>query len=174
MQKELISLILWTASLSAQSFPPSGGSAAPSGTIAWFRVACPAGWSEYTAARGRYVVGVPAGGTVEAVVGNALSNQENRDVAQHTHDFIQLTHRHTVIIDWHTHTIPNAYPSQYVTSSGSGVQVQKADSTGYTTNTHGTTLQTTGSASPTITIQSAGSVPGTIAPYIQLYVCRKN
>ena len=111
---------------------------------------------------------------MEAVVGTALTNQENRDVAQHTHDFIPFTHRHNILLDNHTHTIPNAYPTNYAFSSGSGPSVQQSGSTGYTTNTYGTTTQTTGLASPVITMQSAGYVSGTIAPYIQLYACKKN
>lgn len=58
------------------------------GPIALFDVACPTGWTEYTAAQGRVIVGVPAGGTVGGTVGSALSDLATRTistVAAHVH-----------------------------------------------------------------------------------------
>lgn len=64
----------------------SKGGSAPSGAVMFFNLSsCPSGWSELTAARGRYPVGLPSGGTLGATVGTALSNTENRPVGQHTH-----------------------------------------------------------------------------------------
>jgi hypothetical protein len=58
----------------------------PSGAIMFFNGACPAGWSEFTSARGRYIVGVPAGGSVGSTAGTALTNLEQRNNAGvHTH-----------------------------------------------------------------------------------------
>lgn len=60
----------------------------PSGIIALHATACPNGWTEYTAARGRVVVGVPAGGTLAGTVGSALGNLASRtitDLPSHTH-----------------------------------------------------------------------------------------
>jgi len=58
----------------------------PSGAVMFFNLAaCPTGWSDATAARGRYLVGLPANGTIAGSVGTALSDQENRPVGQHTH-----------------------------------------------------------------------------------------
>jgi hypothetical protein len=51
------------------------------GMIAAFASAsgCPEGWTEYTNARGRTIVGAPSGGTIGGTVGNLpLSNLENR------------------------------------------------------------------------------------------------
>lgn len=45
---------------------------------------CPDGYTEYTGARGLYLVGVPSGGTIAGKVGNAMTNQQN------------ITHAHTV------------------------------------------------------------------------------
>jgi len=56
-----------------------------SGMIAYFENSCPSGWTEYTAGRGRYVVGTPSGGTDQGTVGTALSDVENRAVGQHSH-----------------------------------------------------------------------------------------
>ena len=63
----------------------------PTGMIAFFAAACPSGWTEYTALRGRAVVGTPAGGTNAGTVGTPLSNLENRAHAHtgpsHSHTF---------------------------------------------------------------------------------------
>ncbi|MGB6881808.1 MAG: hypothetical protein WBD86_00705 [Microgenomates group bacterium] len=59
-----------------------------SGMIAPFAGDCPTGWTEYTAARGRTVVGVPDGGSVAGTVGTALTNLGTRtitDVPSHRH-----------------------------------------------------------------------------------------
>ncbi len=62
----------------------SGGGSAPSGAVMFFNLSsCPSGWSELTAARGRYPVGLPSGGTLAGTQGTALSNLENR--VPHTH-----------------------------------------------------------------------------------------
>jgi len=176
MQKELILFIMAVESMLAQMFPAGGGSAAPANSIAWFRVSCPSGWSEYTAARGRYVVGVPAGGTVEATVGAALTDQENRNVPLHNHAAPTFTHTHPIALQDHPHGLPLMLPNSGVqVAGGSGAQVQNPNSTGSTIDTMPTpTTKTTGSASPSLTIADYGSASGTTAPYIQLYVCKKN
>ncbi|MBN2101123.1 hypothetical protein JW710_04525 [Candidatus Dojkabacteria bacterium] len=53
-----------------------------SGVIAAFNGSCPTGWTEYTAARGRVVVGTPSGGTNGGTLGTALTNLQ---VPTHTH-----------------------------------------------------------------------------------------
>ena len=63
----------------------------PSGAVMFFNLtACPSGWSEITAARGRYLVGLPLGGTLGGSAGTPLSNVENRAVGRHNHQ-IPLT-----------------------------------------------------------------------------------
>jgi hypothetical protein len=58
----------------------------PAGAVMFFNLnACPSGWTELTAARGRYVVGLNAGGSLANTVGSALNNVENRPVGQHGH-----------------------------------------------------------------------------------------
>ncbi|MEK7195776.1 MAG: prepilin-type N-terminal cleavage/methylation domain-containing protein [Patescibacteria group bacterium] len=62
----------------------SGGS--PAGAVSFFNLAaCPVGWTELTAARGRYIVGLPLAGTLAGTAGTALSNLEDRPVGQHSH-----------------------------------------------------------------------------------------
>ncbi|MEK7544078.1 MAG: hypothetical protein AAB557_04370 [Patescibacteria group bacterium] len=58
------------------------------GQIAFFAAACPTGWTEYTALRGRVPVGTPLSGTNAGTVGTALTNLENRT---HTHSFSATT-----------------------------------------------------------------------------------
>jgi hypothetical protein len=135
---------------------PGADAVAPAGAVMYFDLAsCPAGWSEYVAGRGRYLVGVPAGGTGGASVGTALSDQENRPTGQHTHAVNDPGHYHTV--DYDTERLANmgntiGGTSMFGTNSGGE-------------NTH--------PALTGITIANAGSVPGTNAPYLQLLACRK-
>src|SRR5688500_7198572 len=57
--------------------PPGapGAPGAPAGAVSFFNLAaCPSGWTELTGARGRYLVGVPSGGTLGGTAGTALTN----------------------------------------------------------------------------------------------------
>jgi len=155
------------------NFYPKIGGGAPAGMIAAIAGACPSGWSEYTAARGRYVVGVPAGGTVEAVVGIALNDKEDRGVAQHTHP---ITYDSA-----HTHTVDLTHQHFLNPWANSGVLVAAG---GYTLNQYGASVGSTSTANPswsvvemgeTIPTGWAGSVASTTsAPYVQLRLCVKN
>lgn len=60
---------------------------------------CPTGWSEFVAARGRAVVGVPADGALGGTVGDSFSDQENRDHA-HTVDPLLFN---TQVVGSHKH-----------------------------------------------------------------------
>ena len=51
-----------------------GGGVLPSTAIVLSAGACPGTTTEYTAARGRYVVGVPSGGTIAGTLGTAMAN----------------------------------------------------------------------------------------------------
>lgn len=67
----------------------------------------PAGWGEYTAARGRVIVGMPSGGTLAGTVGSALTNLQD---LTHTHTGPSHTHTgpsHTHAMKNHTHTGPS-------------------------------------------------------------------
>lgn len=73
----------------------TGISAVPSGMIAFFAAAsCPSGWSEYTALRGRTLLGLPAGGTVAGTYATALGNLGTSaitNVPAHTHTYSATT-----------------------------------------------------------------------------------
>jgi subtilisin-like proprotein convertase family protein len=132
-----------------------GGNLVPKGAVMAFNLsACPTGWSELTAARGRYVVGLPPGGTLAAAVGTSLSNGENRPVGQHDHSINDPGHAHELARD-----------SDSGPDGGSGA-VASEDYANYNTMTY---AATTG-----ITIANAGSVAGTNAPYLQLLMCQKD
>jgi hypothetical protein len=141
----------------------------PSGTIAYFnKTACPTGWTEFTSARGAYIVGRVASGTLATLVGTALSDQENRPVGQHTHTLSVILndpgHRH----NGHATSAPVAGHS----APGAGYTAANND------NTSGgddfTTTQTTGITVSSATAANAGTTAGTNAPYLQLLVCQKS
>jgi len=77
----------WKTKLSNPTIP-STGAGETSGMIAFFDGDCPSDWTEYIAARGRVIVGVPSGGTVGGTVGSALANLATRTItttAAHIH-----------------------------------------------------------------------------------------
>ena len=74
-------------SCTAVVLPASADSTAPANLIAYFNGAVasiPSGWTEFTAARGRVIVGVPLSGTVGGSVGAAATDLEAL-ARSHTH-----------------------------------------------------------------------------------------
>ena len=140
----------------------AGAGGIPSGMIAPFDAACPTGWTEYAAAQGRYIVGLPSGGTLSGTAGTALTNLENRAVGQHTHTITDPGHLHGPGTLKHMH-------GWNVTGGSSGSV--SSDSLGAATGgmSGNTASNTTG-----ITIANSGTVAGTNAPYVQLRWCKKD
>jgi len=119
----------------------------PSGAVMFFKLStCPFGWTEYTAAQGRYIVGLPSGGTLEGTAGTALTNLENRPAGKHSHRGA-----------WYTN-LGGGGVGDLTTGSIIGA---KGASDGAVSNYADTNATITG-------------VPGTNAPYIQLLTCIKN
>ena len=150
---------------------PSG---VPSGVIAFMAGACPSGWTEYTAARGRYVVGVPSGGTVSGTVGTALTNQENRAVGQHTHTFSGAA------LAVHDHAAQamdeagdNVSPVGQLPARSNNGDLNYKDVTPNVVM-HTNVIVAASAGTPAGTNANAGSVAGTNAPYIQLTACQKD
>jgi hypothetical protein len=126
----------------------------PSGAVMFFNLtACPSGWSPLSGAQGRYLVGLPSGGTLGGTVGTALTNLENRPVGRHTHSITDPGHSHTLDLR------DSVLGEGYVGNSGSGQDVSDT---------------TTAVSTSNITINAAGGVDGTNAPYLQLLVCQKD
>ena len=87
--------------------PNEGGGLVPATMIGFFPGDCPTGWTEYTSARGRFIVGVPSGGTVEGTVGSALTNLGTRTIS-------------TVVAHTHTEgTLANAAEAAHTHGAGS-------------------------------------------------------
>ncbi len=143
----------------SQTTAAAGG--VPAGLVSFFNLAaCPSGWTELTAARGMYIVGLPAAGTLAGTSGTALTNLESRPVGQHNHT-ISITdpgHRHTA---W-----PN--PGDGNGNNSGGVTFGCCMGSAQTNWTSTTTTGITASAA------NSGSVAGTNAPYIQLLACEKS
>ncbi len=84
---------------------PPGPNTVPAGAVMFFDLgACPQGWAEFTTAQGRYLVGLPSGGTLGATVGTSLSDQEDRPVGQHNHTVTDAGHIHTITDPGHNHS----------------------------------------------------------------------
>jgi len=136
---------------------------------------CPSGWTEYTAARGLYIVRLPSGGTITSVVGTALTavsgHGENRAVGQHNHGLSANSHTHTLATDSHFHggaatttvstTDPFSFTANYV-----------ADFTGFTN--FATTGITLGQSTTGLAVSNTGTTAGTNAPYIEDIACIKS
>jgi hypothetical protein len=134
--------------------------AEPSGMVAYFALAtCPAGWAAYTEGQGRYVVGVPQGGTVAKTGGTPLTDGEDRAAGQHTHGVTDPGHSHTAVAD------PILVGGNVAVRRFQGTEDEQGGQTKQSL--------TTDPAQTGITVQPFGTVPGTNAPYVQLLACRK-
>jgi len=130
---------------------PIGG--IPAKTIAFFNLAsCPAGWTPVSSAQGRYLVGLPAPGTLGGTAGSELGDQENRPAGRHNH---------TATDSGHTHTYPK------LTSGSGGLSLK-----GPFVSANSYPATNTGYAN--ITVANNGTTTGTNAPYIQFLVCSKD
>ncbi|MES2953323.1 MAG: hypothetical protein V4674_02085 [Patescibacteria group bacterium] len=90
----------------------------PSGAVMSFDIAntgspndCPAGWTEFTAAEGRSVVGLQYAGTLRGTAGTPLTDRQDRPTGSHTH--YQAVQDHPIYGYGHTHPVAASF-------SGSG------------------------------------------------------
>jgi len=149
-----------------------------SGVIAAFAGSCPTGWTEYTAAQGRYVVGNPSGGTVTTTAGTALTNGENRASGQHLHSVDPPSTTVSITDSGHVHGPGSAGSLGFLNSTGNGPKILSNSplTAGDYSNT--TANATTGiTASENISAfdsANTGTTVGTNAPYIQLRYCQKS
>lgn len=175
----------------------------PSGTIAHFNAtSCPAGWTEFTSARGLYIVGLQVSGTLNSAVGVSLTNLENR---AHTHgvsgttDNTSVAHAHgvsgTTSGGSGTTAATDVSGTTDVNNNGSLISQGASTTIGVALNGHTHTFDA-GTHTHTFTFgglgfsASTGGMSGndphnhtfsattgnqsaTIAPYLQLLVCQK-
>jgi len=138
-------------------------SVVPQGALMFFNLSsCPAGWAEYTAASGRYLVAMPNGGNLGASVGQALLDQENRPTGDHGHDVYDPGHTHT----W------TFWDPGYGNPNGMSI-VPSAVTPGGSTPNYGLP---TGESTTQIQINTVSGSPvgGTNAPYSQFLLCIKS
>lgn len=156
----------------------------PSGMVAPFKITCPTGWTEETAARGRAIVGLPLSGTMGGTVGAALTDLQDKSVslthagaavadhAAHTHSVTSnvavadhASHTHSVTSNVsvndhasHTHTYNTVIAHTH------GLSFARGATTGSVTTTQGFTSSTdTSSTAITDVTNSTGSASGTTA-----------
>ncbi|HEX6652349.1 MAG TPA: hypothetical protein VF072_06370 [Thermoleophilaceae bacterium] len=130
----------------------------PSGAIGFYAASsCPSGYSVYEEARGRYLVGLPNGGQLAAAVGTALSPEENRPVGKHDH---------TITDPGHGHTLGSR---QTINTGNVASHTAQGNASTVANDQLPTSTDTTG-----ITVNPAGAVDGTNAPYLELLVCKKD
>ncbi len=135
----------------------------PVGAIMFFNGPCPAGWTEVTSAQGRYIVGVPVGGSVGGTAGVALANLEERNnVGFHGHVA-------SVFDPGHSH-INNETPWNTNRWLGGATNAITGGWSGVATCAGCIASATTGI---TVGIAPVGSAE-TNAPYVQLRACSKN
>jgi hypothetical protein len=154
---------------------PQSTSPIPSGMVMFYaHKHCPTGWKEFTSARGRYVVGLPSPGSLEATVGTALRDLENRPTGEHTHTINDPGHTH-VDTPTHTHALGlvvqgghGGFGAFAQLGGGGPPDIYEAVPPPGPGATDPISTEKTG-----ITINDAGTVPGTNAPYIQLLACLK-
>lgn len=150
----------------------TGIASMPTGAIVMFNAAsCPASYTEFTDARGRYIVGLVAGGTLDTGVGSALTNQENRAVGQHAHTLTMDPHGHSITDPGHTHSY---FGTSWTTAGTAGASEAGNFSSPALTSGSTTTGITINNTTATGTIANSGSVAGTNAPYLQLLLCQKS
>jgi hypothetical protein len=160
--------------------------AVPAGLLAFTTGTCPSGWAEYTPARGRYLVGLPVGGTNGGTVGTALTPVENRPAGVHSHTGSSLVvsvsdpgHNHGgTLVEGSGHRHGNAVLSNGTADPGSVQFLYRFSGTTSSATTgitiaaasSGITLQTT---TPTTVLDDTEYVAGTNAPYIQYRLCER-
>lgn len=156
-----------------------------SGAVVFFdRPECPTGWSVFSLAQGRAIVGLQPGGVLQGTVGAPLSNQENR---LHSHSFSPnaatgSSGRHSHIwsrilsaggdIQWQTFDNTGNWSLAFVWgdgigNDGSGVYPMAA--------APGNTFYTESTGGHSHIINNLATFPsGGTLPYLQLLACQKD
>jgi len=181
----------------AASWGELGGGAAPgsipAGVIVFTAGACPTGFTEYTAAQGFAIVGLPSGGTAEGTVGTAWTNLQDKGVAPafagaalgaHTHQTLAAatfagnalgTHQHTSLaVTKNSATSGNCAATNIAAGTGATtackaaapnlvVTAQLGTATATSANSAGTPAGTVVGIASASSANSAGTPAGTVA-----------
>ncbi len=144
----------------------------PPGTVAFFAAgSCPAGWTEYAAANGRYVVAVTGAGTAGATVGGDA--MDDREDASHTHS---IAHDHA----WaRFDTASNHWQSYDAAGALGNINGFIRD---FDNGNSGYYALLRNGGDPTVVLRTSGASAASsgevsrsaIAPYIQLRACSKS
>lgn len=138
------------------------GGGALTNLIALFEGDCPTGWTPYTAAQGRVVVGMPSGGTMSGTVGTALTNLEDR-----THTHTTPAHTHAQNVGTYFGNFNNS--GDVVAATGTGSTMYGAVSGTWSTGYRMLSGVQSGGAGNTGTAYTSN-----VIPYIQLRYCKLN
>lgn len=128
--------------------------------VVFFQGSCPAGWAEFGAAQGRYLVGMPSGGTLSATAGTPLTDGEDRPVGEHDHGIAHMPHSHPYAANW-----------GFADTADSGT-VRRPIFDFKAAETFTPDVASHGAAVSALDILNTGDVAGTNAPYIQLRACK--
>ena len=168
-----------------QTWASLAGSSIPSNLIVFSSTGtCQTGFTEFTAARGFAIVGMPAGGTSQGTVGSAFTNLENRS---HNHsvpglNIPALNHPlafASMSVDGdHAHSLATDGPS----STNTFDDVDPSFNWASTTHIHGASMSTPGGHSHggsmsggTTGTGTAGNASTTnVMSYIQVIACKKD
>ncbi len=150
------------------SYAETGSAMVPAGAVMFFDdTSCPMGWTELTAARGRAVVGLPSGGTLNGILGTALANLENRS---HSHSVDPATFN-TGNGGSHNHTTGEpTHKGGVGLTTGSFLIFYGEDD-------HLHNISTGGSHNHSVNVPnttSSNASTDDVIPYIQLLTCKKD
>ncbi len=113
---------------------------------------CPRGWEKFTDADGRYIVAVINSSNTGDITGTKLTDLENRQVGKHNHSVTDPGHKHIIQTGL-------AETGSFMDGNNSGTQ-----------SSNDTLFATPSSY---LSIDNAGSITGTNAPYIQVLWCKR-
>jgi hypothetical protein len=168
----VILAVVQTSAPAAAQVTIAGGGGVASGSILLIDAgSCPTGFTEVTAARGRFVVGTPNGGTVAGTAGSAMTDLQNPSVTPTFTGSALSTHQHAE--SWAAQNGPRSAASEiYGLAAAQNVNWNELSVGATGVNNIAASLTSAVSAgTPAGTVSAVAG--NSIAPYIQLVFCKK-